>query len=149
MYMQNYKCQVTGSTSTKKLSTPKPPVYCGDDSSKCVKGAKQMIAWHRKLTGRLRSGRSQVLTSPDPQSSMATTSSQRLASSQDTIRLPAMRLVLRTTFSSETRIPPHVGHGRHPWTYIPWCFFIRISIFTFGVCFGGCSVHCPFTLSFG
>ncbi|KAK3399535.1 hypothetical protein B0T20DRAFT_200319 [Sordaria brevicollis] len=47
MYMQNYKCQVTGSTSTKRVSTPKPPVYCGDDSSKCVKGAKQMIAWHQ------------------------------------------------------------------------------------------------------
>jgi len=50
MYMQNFKCNVTGSTSTKRLALPaKPPVYCADDSSKCVKGAKQMIAWNRKM----------------------------------------------------------------------------------------------------
>lgn len=48
MYMQNHRCKVTGSTSTKTLGTPKPPVYCEDDLSKCVKGPKQMMAWNRK-----------------------------------------------------------------------------------------------------
>ena len=48
MYMANYRCHVTGSTSTKQLALAKAPVYCGDNSSKCVKGAKQMIAWNRK-----------------------------------------------------------------------------------------------------
>jgi hypothetical protein len=48
MYMQNHRCKVTGSTSTKKLGTPKPPVWCRDDPTKCVKGPKQMMAWNRK-----------------------------------------------------------------------------------------------------
>jgi hypothetical protein len=47
MYMQNHRCKVTGSTSTKKLGTPKPPVYCEDDLAKCVKGPKQMMAWNQ------------------------------------------------------------------------------------------------------
>ncbi|KAM7185307.1 WSC domain containing protein [Rhypophila sp. PSN 637] len=47
MYMQNFKCHVTGSTSTKKLGKAKPPVYCANDASQCVKGAKQMIVWHQ------------------------------------------------------------------------------------------------------
>lgn len=48
MYMQNHRCKVTGSTSTKKLGTPKPPVWCRDDPAKCVRGPKQMMAWNRK-----------------------------------------------------------------------------------------------------
>ena len=48
MYMQNFRCHVTGSTSTKKVAAAKPPVYCADDQSKCQAGAKQMIAWNRK-----------------------------------------------------------------------------------------------------
>lgn len=49
MYMQNHRCKVTGSTSTKKLGKPKPPVYCRDNPTKCVPGPKQMMAWNRKF----------------------------------------------------------------------------------------------------
>ncbi|CAK7567024.1 MAG: hypothetical protein SEPTF4163_004982 [Sporothrix epigloea] len=48
MYMQNHRCKVTGSTSTKKLGVPKPPVWCKEDPSKCVTGPKQMMAWNQK-----------------------------------------------------------------------------------------------------
>lgn len=47
--MQNYRCHVTGSQSTKTVAAAKAPVYCADDSSSCVQGAKQMIAWNREL----------------------------------------------------------------------------------------------------
>ncbi|KAF2100874.1 hypothetical protein NA57DRAFT_10917, partial [Rhizodiscina lignyota] len=48
MYMQGHKCMVTGATSTVPISTPaKPPVYCGDDETKCVTGSKQMAAWNQ------------------------------------------------------------------------------------------------------
>lgn len=47
-YMQGFKCKVTGATSTKTLAKAQIPVYCEDDQSKCVKGAKQMLAWHQK-----------------------------------------------------------------------------------------------------
>ncbi len=50
MYMQGFKCIVTGSSSTKTLQVAKPPVYCGDDQSKCLRGAKQMI-FTRQLDG--------------------------------------------------------------------------------------------------
>lgn len=70
MYMQNHRCKVTGSTSTKKLGTPKAPVWCKEDPSKCVAGPKQMMAWNRKscpliyligsvLTWEIRGGREQ------------------------------------------------------------------------------------------
>ena len=49
MYMQNHRCKVTGSTSTKKLGKPKPPVYCRDNPTKCVPGPKQMMAWNREF----------------------------------------------------------------------------------------------------
>lgn len=45
--MANYKCHVTGSNSNRRLAAAKAPVYCDNDKSKCVKGAKQMIAWNR------------------------------------------------------------------------------------------------------
>ncbi|KAH3296412.1 hypothetical protein KXW74_008633 [Aspergillus fumigatus] len=48
MYMAGYKCNVTGSTSSKKVAPAQVPVYCADDSSKCVKGAKQMIAFNQQ-----------------------------------------------------------------------------------------------------
>ncbi len=48
MYMQNHRCKVTGSNSSKKLAKPKAPVWCKDEPSKCVTGAKQMMAWHRE-----------------------------------------------------------------------------------------------------
>ena len=48
MYMANYKCHVTNTSSNRKLAPAKAPVYCKDNQSACVKGAKQMIAWNRK-----------------------------------------------------------------------------------------------------
>jgi hypothetical protein len=48
--MAGSKCMVTNATSTTPLAKAQPPVYCADDASKCVKGAKQMIAWNQ-LTG--------------------------------------------------------------------------------------------------
>jgi len=47
MYMANYRCHVTNTSSTKTLAQAKPPVWCGNDSSKCLSGAKQMIAWNQ------------------------------------------------------------------------------------------------------
>ncbi|KAJ4127093.1 hypothetical protein NW768_008718 [Fusarium equiseti] len=47
MYMQNHRCKVTGSTSTKKLGKPKPAVYCRDNPTKCVPGPKQMMVWNQ------------------------------------------------------------------------------------------------------
>lgn len=47
--MANYKCHVTGSSSSRQLAPAKPPAYCANDQSKCVAGAKQMVAWNRKL----------------------------------------------------------------------------------------------------
>ncbi|KAK5998284.1 hypothetical protein PT974_00658 [Cladobotryum mycophilum] len=47
IYMQNHRCKVTGGDSSKKLAPAKPAAYCKDDQSKCVQGAKQMIAWHQ------------------------------------------------------------------------------------------------------
>ncbi len=47
MYMQPHKCIVTGSNSTRRLALAKPPVYCEDDPSKCVKGAKQMVFFNQ------------------------------------------------------------------------------------------------------
>ncbi|KAJ4350001.1 uncharacterized protein N0V89_008622 [Didymosphaeria variabile] len=48
MYMQPYKCKVTNAKSTTPVAKAQAPVYCADDISKCVKGAKQMIAWHQQ-----------------------------------------------------------------------------------------------------
>ncbi|KAK3353235.1 WSC domain-containing protein [Lasiosphaeria hispida] len=48
IYMQNFRCRVTGSTSTKQVGVAKPPVYCADDQSKCVKGPKQIVVWHQQ-----------------------------------------------------------------------------------------------------
>lgn len=47
MYMQGYKCNVTGATSTAPVAPAQVPVYCGDDASNCVQGAKQMLVWHQ------------------------------------------------------------------------------------------------------
>ncbi|CAG9947447.1 unnamed protein product [Clonostachys rosea f. rosea IK726] len=47
MYMSNHRCKVTGSKSTKTLGTPKAPVWCEDDQSKCLSGPKQMMAWNQ------------------------------------------------------------------------------------------------------
>ena len=47
--MAGYKCNVTGSTSSKKVATAQVAVHCEDDATKCVKGAKQMIAFNRTI----------------------------------------------------------------------------------------------------
>ena len=50
IYMQGFKCHVTGATSTTPLAKAQAPIMCDTDSSKCVQGAKQMIVWNQ-LTG--------------------------------------------------------------------------------------------------
>lgn len=51
--MAGYKCTVTGSNSTKQVAPAQAPVYCADDESKCVAGAKQMIVFQRKPSSTL------------------------------------------------------------------------------------------------
>lgn len=43
MYMQPFKCMVTGATSTTPIAPPKPPVWCEGNPSACTKGSKQMV----------------------------------------------------------------------------------------------------------
>jgi len=50
MYMQPFRCRVTGAKSTTPVAAAQPPRWCEDNSNGCVKGAKQMIYWHQ-LTG--------------------------------------------------------------------------------------------------
>lgn len=46
--MQGFKCKVTNASPTARpLGKAQVPVYCKDDQSKCVKGPKQMLAWHQ------------------------------------------------------------------------------------------------------
>ncbi|RFU34718.1 hypothetical protein B7463_g1665, partial [Scytalidium lignicola] len=47
MYMGGYKCNVTGSTSTRTVGVAQPPTFCGDDASQCQAGPKQMIVWNQ------------------------------------------------------------------------------------------------------
>ena len=44
IYMHPYRCKVSGA-GTRQLAPAKAPVWCEDDATKCLKGAKQMIAW--------------------------------------------------------------------------------------------------------
>lgn len=45
VYMNGFQCNVTGATSTTPVAAGQVPVRCVDDSSKCVKGAKQPFYW--------------------------------------------------------------------------------------------------------
>jgi hypothetical protein len=46
--MQGFKCNVTGASPTAKpLGKAQVPVYCEGEPDKCVKGPKQMLAWHQ------------------------------------------------------------------------------------------------------
>ncbi|KAL0948860.1 hypothetical protein HGRIS_008980 [Hohenbuehelia grisea] len=47
MYMTGYRCKISNSKSTRTLAKPKPPVWCANNSTACVSGAKQMIFWHQ------------------------------------------------------------------------------------------------------
>jgi hypothetical protein len=65
MYMIGYKCNVTGARSTTAIATAKPPVWCEDNTSKCVRGAKQMIYWNqvRAVSFAVKSGAYSITTS--------------------------------------------------------------------------------------
>jgi len=43
MYMQGFKCRVTGSNSNRRLATAQAPRYCANNPNDCVRGAKQML----------------------------------------------------------------------------------------------------------
>jgi hypothetical protein len=46
--MQGFKCNVTSaSTTAKPLAKAQVPVYCENEPEKCVRGAKQMLAWNQ------------------------------------------------------------------------------------------------------
>ncbi|KAL1727754.1 hypothetical protein EV714DRAFT_253538 [Schizophyllum commune] len=47
MFLNAYRCKVTGATSQRTLAKPQAPVYCENDDSACVKGAKQLMVWHQ------------------------------------------------------------------------------------------------------
>lgn len=48
MYMQGFKCNITGASSNaRRLAKAQVPLYCENEPEKCVKGAKQMLAWHQ------------------------------------------------------------------------------------------------------
>lgn len=47
MYMEGFRCNVTGATSNTPVSRARAPVWCEDDQSNCVKGAKQMVYWNQ------------------------------------------------------------------------------------------------------
>ncbi|KAF9256181.1 hypothetical protein L218DRAFT_975456 [Marasmius fiardii PR-910] len=49
MYMQPFKCTVTGaSPSAHAVASAKPPVYCEGNPSGCTAGAKQMVFYNQK-----------------------------------------------------------------------------------------------------
>lgn len=48
MYMQGFKCMVTGTPGDASLATAQPPVWCEDEDDLCTKGAKQMVFWQQK-----------------------------------------------------------------------------------------------------
>jgi hypothetical protein len=55
--MQGFKCNVTGvSTSAKPLAKAQAPVYCENESKKCVRGAKQMLAWNQATGNNIETG---------------------------------------------------------------------------------------------
>jgi len=48
MYMEGFRCTVTNvNTQARPLGFPKPAVWCEDDSTKCLSGPKQIIAWNQ------------------------------------------------------------------------------------------------------
>lgn len=38
---------VMNATSTTPIATPQPPVWCDEDPSQCVQGAKQIMIWNQ------------------------------------------------------------------------------------------------------
>ncbi|TRM57028.1 hypothetical protein BD626DRAFT_516744 [Schizophyllum amplum] len=47
MFLNAYRCKVTGATNTHALAAPQTPSYCEFDDSSCVQGAKQLLVWHQ------------------------------------------------------------------------------------------------------
>jgi len=47
IYMEGFKCMVTNATSSTPLATPQPPIWCEEDQSQCVQGAKQIMVWNQ------------------------------------------------------------------------------------------------------
>ncbi|KAJ6611709.1 hypothetical protein B0H10DRAFT_2055378 [Mycena sp. CBHHK59/15] len=48
MYMQGFRCKVTGLTGGAALAPAVPPTWCeGAPASDCTRGARQMIYWHQ------------------------------------------------------------------------------------------------------
>ncbi|KAJ7584546.1 hypothetical protein C8J56DRAFT_863127 [Mycena floridula] len=47
IYMQGFRCKVTGNTGDAAVASGSPPVWCGDDPSTCIAGAKQMVFWNQ------------------------------------------------------------------------------------------------------
>ena len=47
MFMQPFRCNVTGATSTVPVGKPSPPQYCAGDDANCVKGPKQIMVWNQ------------------------------------------------------------------------------------------------------
>ncbi|KAG6900141.1 hypothetical protein C0993_002290 [Termitomyces sp. T159_Od127] len=47
MYMLPYRCKVTGVTGDAAVAPGTPAVWCEDDPSQCIPGAKQMIYWNQ------------------------------------------------------------------------------------------------------
>ncbi|GAA5864749.1 hypothetical protein JCM8547_008296 [Rhodosporidiobolus lusitaniae] len=42
-YMTGFLCKIDGATSTQRWDTPQDAVWCGDDTSTCLKGAKRPL----------------------------------------------------------------------------------------------------------
>ncbi|KAJ3765688.1 hypothetical protein FB446DRAFT_759897 [Lentinula raphanica] len=47
MYHLGYRCKVVGQTGNAAVASGQAPVWCEDDTDRCVKGAKQMLYWHQ------------------------------------------------------------------------------------------------------
>jgi len=45
MYMNGFRCKVTGSTSNTAIMKPEVPIRCTGDISKCNQGAQQPLYW--------------------------------------------------------------------------------------------------------
>jgi len=47
MYMQGFRCKVTGPSGNSAVETPASPIWCEDDPSRCMRGPKQMVYWNQ------------------------------------------------------------------------------------------------------
>ncbi|KAK7032893.1 hypothetical protein R3P38DRAFT_2919543 [Favolaschia claudopus] len=47
MYMQGFRCKVTGQPGKYAVAPAVPPTYCADNSADCTSGPRQMIYWNQ------------------------------------------------------------------------------------------------------